>query len=76
MIRQSLKSASDRLARVSGTLQAVSPLATLDRGYAIVTNTENGKITSDIGTVKPGNETKTEIRNGFFYSNITRVEKK
>ena len=75
-INRRLVMAGNRFERTSKTLQTVSPLATLERGYSIVTNAEDGKIVNDIQNIKPAIETKTEIRNGFFYSTIIRIQKK
>jgi exodeoxyribonuclease VII large subunit len=75
-IRNRLNLASERLESSGHTLHAISPLATLERGYAIVTREESGKIVKDIASVSSGDETRTELRNGFLYSRITRLKKK
>jgi exodeoxyribonuclease VII large subunit len=75
-MRARLNVACERLDRSGHTLHAISPLATLDRGYAIVTRTENGKIVKDIKSLNSGDETTTEIRNGFLFSRIMRLKKK
>ena len=48
-----LRRIRERLLPLVRTLNAVSPLATLERGYAIV-STEDGKILRDAAQVKPG----------------------
>ena len=70
-----LNNASNRLDNSRNTLQTISPLSTLERGYAIITD-ENGRIIRDINKVKKGKEIKSEIVNGSFYSKITRLVKK
>ena len=48
-----LRRSRERLLPLVRTLHAVSPLATLERGYAIV-STEDGKILRDAATAPPG----------------------
>ncbi len=43
-----------RLARLGATLDALSPLATLSRGYAIVTSTATGQVLRDAAVLSPG----------------------
>jgi exodeoxyribonuclease VII large subunit len=71
-----LKMVSEKIERAGNTLHTVSPLATLERGYSIVTNVENSNIINHIENVSIGTKTKTEIKNGIYYSKITKVEKK
>ena len=75
-MKNRLKLTSERLERSGHTLHAISPLATLDRGYAIVTRAKDGKIVKDINLLSSGDETRTEIKNGFLFSRITRLKKK
>ncbi len=43
-----------RLELAARALQAVSPLATLERGYAIVSSQDDGSVVTDAATVAPG----------------------
>ncbi len=43
-----------RLELAARALQAVSPLATLDRGYAIVSSQDDGSVVTDSATIAPG----------------------
>jgi len=52
------------LAMASRTLNAVSPLATLDRGYAIVSERNTGDIVRSYNDVSPDEEIKVRLRNG------------
>jgi len=63
----------DRLARTVHTLHTVSPLATLDRGYAIVTDRQSGKILRDAGLLKPGREVGTRLASGSFSAKVTGI---
>ncbi|MBE3584688.1 MAG: exodeoxyribonuclease VII large subunit [Thermoanaerobacter sp.] len=53
-----------RLALLSGRLQALSPLATLARGYSICTRLDTGMVVRQAGEVKPGDRVKVELHRG------------
>jgi exodeoxyribonuclease VII large subunit len=74
-MRNKLILSKNHLEKITRTLHTVSPLATLDRGYAIVSDATNDKIVKDINVLKVGTETKTRISNGSIYSRITKLEK-
>ncbi len=52
------------LSSVSSRLNTLSPLATLERGYAIVTERISGKLLLDASKVKPGDRVKTQLARG------------
>ncbi len=56
------------------TLHAVSPLATLKRGYAIVT--ANEQILYQSGQVKPGTVVKVKLAQGNLVCNVIKTENK
>jgi exodeoxyribonuclease VII large subunit len=53
-------------------LHTVSPLATLSRGYAIVTL--DGTILRDTWSVQPGDKIKSRLARGSLYSQVTWIE--
>ncbi|MDD5217652.1 MAG: exodeoxyribonuclease VII large subunit [Candidatus Omnitrophica bacterium] len=57
-----------------GRLNALSPLAILERGYSLTFNPA-GQLLREIRDVKTGDELKTRLRRGMIYSNVTRIEK-
>ena len=59
------------LQKLSGMLDVVSPLATLQRGYAIALN-NNGKALTSVKQVKPGDKVQVRVHDGSFN---TQVEK-
>jgi len=59
-----------RLANAGQTLHAVSPLATLNRGYALVTQPESGNIVRSIRQLAVGDRIQTRIADGQFVSEI------
>jgi len=58
------------------TLNAVSPLPTLARGYAIVTDAESGASISTINSVKPNQDLITHLSDGQVRSTVKEINKK
>ena len=54
-------------------LHTVSPLATLERGYAIVTHDDT--IVRNAADVKSGELLKSRLAKGNIYSKVTKIEK-
>jgi len=63
-----------RFIKNASTLDAVSPLATLNRGYAYVTSTKTHHLINDIKSIKKGDEINTSLANGTFTSTVTKIE--
>jgi len=61
-----------KLSHLIHTLDALSPLHTLKRGYAIVKD-ENNNIVSQTKNIKLGHKVKTELDQGHFISTITDI---
>ena len=57
---------SNRLALSARALHSVSPLATLERGYAIVTHATSGETVTDAAAVSVGSEIETRLAKGRF----------
>ena len=70
-----LEKARSRLDYMSHTLHTVSPLVTLQRGYAIVTAHDKNHIIRSIKEIKCGKKVRTRLANGFFHSTITKIDK-
>jgi exodeoxyribonuclease VII large subunit len=64
-----MRRARERLLPLVRTLNAVSPLATLERGYAIVT-TEAGAILRDAADAKPGTIIEARLRRGRLRAKV------
>lgn len=56
-----------------GKLNSVSPLATLERGYAIVQD-DKGKVIHDIDLIQPRQEITTRLHNGHIRSQVIATE--
>ncbi|MDD5462714.1 MAG: exodeoxyribonuclease VII large subunit [Methylococcales bacterium] len=73
-IRHRLEQLNQRLLNNSQTLHAVSPLATLNRGYALVIRQTSGEIIRSTVQLKPGDKVKTRLAEGRFISRIEAIE--
>jgi exodeoxyribonuclease VII large subunit len=63
-----------RVALLVRALHSVSPLATLDRGYAIVLDSD-GKAMTDAATANSGDEIRARLSKGELVANVTKVIK-
>jgi len=72
---QALRGSGQRLAVAGRALDAISPLATLERGYAIVTREREGKseLIRDAHSVSSGDDLRVRLAKGAL---LTRVERK
>jgi exodeoxyribonuclease VII large subunit len=68
-----LTASRNQLETLAHALHTVSPLATLDRGYAIVTSLDDGRILRNIAELETGKQIKTRIANGIFHSTVTGI---
>ena len=64
-VSRSLSRLQNRLALAQTSLNAVSPQATLARGYAIVRG-ENGRIVRSVQAVQAGNALSVQVADGIF----------
>ena len=71
-IQRRLQVARERFERSLRTLNAVSPLATLERGYAIVTDTGTHVVT-DASTLAPGAQIEARVARGSVRATVTEV---
>ena len=69
-IRGSISAAQRRFELAGRTLHAVSPLATLDRGYAIVADAA-GKVLQDVSSLTPGDRVEARLARGRFSATVT-----
>ncbi len=63
-MKHRLERADARLRQLMQTMHALSPLATLERGFAIVQRPDTGAIVSDAASVKPGERVQTRLARG------------
>jgi exodeoxyribonuclease VII large subunit len=68
-----LQDGRERLALAAASLDALSPLGVLQRGYAIAQDA-SGKLVRDAGTVKPGDAVTVRLAKGKLETRIERIE--
>jgi exodeoxyribonuclease VII large subunit len=64
-MQQKLQHAGEHLGHLAQMLDSLSPLGTLQRGYAIVTDS-NGKVVTDSGAVAVGDEVSARLASGVL----------
>jgi exodeoxyribonuclease VII large subunit len=70
-IATTLAAREQRLALASRTLDAVSPLATLGRGFAVVSRVEDGALLRDAAQAPPGTEIEARLSKGSLRARVT-----
>jgi exodeoxyribonuclease VII large subunit len=70
-ISTTLAAREQRLALASRTLDAVSPLATLGRGFAVVSRVEDGALLRDAAQAPPGTEIEARLSKGSLRARVT-----
>jgi len=63
-MRRELDRAAMRTQQAVHSLNALSPLATLERGYTIITRADTGAVITDAHTIKPGDRIKAKLSRG------------
>jgi exodeoxyribonuclease VII large subunit len=66
-----LNALEQRLALASRTLDAVSPLATLARGFAVVSRADDGALLRDASQAAVGTEIEARLAEGRLRANVT-----
>ena len=72
-IERAMKSGTEKLALAARSLNAMSPLAVLDRGYSI-TQKRSGDVVRDASAVKPGDELNVRLAKGSVKTEVLSVE--
>ncbi|RLK51029.1 exodeoxyribonuclease VII large subunit [Alkalispirillum mobile] len=72
-VQQHLERARHRLGSIGRELNAVSPLATLSRGYAIARQGEDGPVIRDVTQVAAGDAVRVRVHQGAMDCTVTRV---
>jgi exodeoxyribonuclease VII large subunit len=68
-----LEQARNRLAHLAGMLDSLSPLGTLQRGYAIVTDSQ-GQVVRDASAVAVGDEVQARLASGRLGLRVTSTD--
>jgi len=73
-VRTALQRARGRLGAVAGRLDALSPLATLARGYAVATDPDGGVLAS-VDRFEPGSRFHLRVRDGSVEATTERTRR-
>lgn len=77
---ENVQFAKNRVSSVVKNIEAVSPLAVLRRGYAVVSKpkegTDFGEIVKSVDDLQPKEDIETHLSDGTVSSKITRISKK
>ncbi len=68
-----LQRRSDELNNLRRALETVSPLSTLDRGYAIVTRLPDGAVVRDARELKTGNRVRARFSKGHAHATVNEL---
>ena len=70
-MQQLFKQLNQKLCHAGELLQMVSPLKTLDRGYAIVTEKTSKRVISSVSEAPIGTELQIRLKNGELICQVT-----
>ncbi|MBS3953949.1 MAG: exodeoxyribonuclease VII large subunit [Methylomicrobium sp.] len=76
VLRVKLDRLTQRLVQAGQNLHAYSPLATLNRGYALVTEIKTGKLISSSTQLKEGDRIHTRLAEGSLISEVKQLSGK
>lgn len=71
-VDKQLTTTRNRWALASRALNTVSPLATLDRGFAVVKHKD--KVVSSAADLAPGDQITTQVAQGLIHSKVENIE--
>ncbi len=71
--RRVLADTGNRIALLGRALHSVSPLATLDRGYAIVQDAASGRVLTRSRDVSAGDDVRARLAEGELIATVTKV---
>ncbi|HEX5339308.1 MAG TPA: exodeoxyribonuclease VII large subunit [Gammaproteobacteria bacterium] len=74
--RQQLGGLQARLGLAIHSLHTVSPLATLERGYAIVSDAGSGRVLTSVTQVRENQTVRTQLADGGFLAHIGKLDSK
>jgi len=72
-MRRQLERQDSRLRQTMQSLHTLSPLATLERGYAIVQRPASGALVVDAKSVKPGERVHTRLAQGYLDCVVEKI---
>ena len=73
-INREIEQPSNKLSELSRALDSVSPLATLSRGYAIVSKSDDGEILRSSNEASTGDILETRLCHGSLICKVTEIQ--
>ncbi len=70
LLQRDLSLWRERLAGLGGRLESVSPLGTLERGYAVVRRRADGRLVRSVAQVAAGDELEVRVSDGEFAATV------
>jgi exodeoxyribonuclease VII large subunit len=70
---QGLERQITRIAHLGQALHSLSPLATLERGYAIVTTRPDGQLVRDASSLKSGSQIQAQLARGRIHCEVVAI---
>ena len=74
-MRQRMESSRQQIGTITASLNALSPLAVLDRGYSLTKRLTDGSLIRDLGEVKIGDRVSTLLADGSLISEIVAIDR-
>jgi exodeoxyribonuclease VII large subunit len=73
-MKRFLHDQNNQLGKLAHNLHTVSPLATLDRGYAIVINRKDGTLVREAAQLNKGDEVEGRLKKGRFIAKVEETQ--
>jgi len=75
-IKQAINLSFERLKSLARSLEALSPLSVLARGYSLSILEDTKAVIKEASCLKPGDRVKTMLGKGFFLSRVEEIHEK
>jgi len=75
-MRHRLQTTTSRLSVAAGELHAVSPLATLERGYAVIQHADNGAVLRNAADIAEGDRIQARLARGILQARVEKILRK
>jgi exodeoxyribonuclease VII large subunit len=72
--QQPVLALGQRLALAARALHSVSPLATLDRGYAIVSDPQSKRVLHDVSSIAAGDRIRARLAHGSLLATVDEID--
>ena len=71
-----LEKTKNRISRIDDILNSISPISTLDRGYAIVSDSKTNRIIKDASRLKVGKKIHVKLAKSEIDSTVDKIYEK